>query len=1067
MLIDSGANLNTVPEEFWSKIKRAWENNEMRKDVLSDVSYKCDRQVESFGGTRLKVLATFHAEIEVVGASKPLDFTQIFVVEGKTQPLLSRKTAERLKLLKVGLEVNSLKTAPSEGVFPTIPGPPVKLDIDRSIDPKQIPRVRIPLALEEPVRARLREMEEKGVIERAPDTKSFVNPMNVVAKGKNDFRIVIDMREANKAIKRKYHPLPTIENLFAKLAGAKYFTTIDLKSAYHHILLDVDSRDVTTFMTPDGAMRFTRLTFGMNAAPEIFQETMDKVLSGLEGVLIYLDDVLIFAKDLHQLRTRTYDVKAALKANNLALNLEKCQFEKTSVEFLGFTISGEGRQPSKEKLEVIESFTEPTDIKELRSFLGCVTFLGSFIRDLASELEPLRKLTRNSELFVWGEEQKAAFRKIKQILRDDTETHAFFDKTAPTTLYTDASKKGLGAILTQTINGNERIISYASKTLTATEQAYPQTQREALAVVWAVEKFSYYLLGRDFVVATDHDALRYLYGGEYRDNQRAVTRAEGWALRLAAFSFRVIHIPGRENASDALSRMCNLKATPYNEERGVMELGKVNAQLNALELAKTGISDAICLETIKQETSRDETLKRVMSAITSNIWPNDTKPYKPFNQEIFVKEGILIRGHQIILPESLRARALENAHVGHPGIVSMKRTLRDRMWWPGMDKEVARVIQKCRGCTSVARDDPPEPMERTQLPEHPMDFVAIDHWSAQSVPSKILVITDYFSRYLWYRLVKDTTSKETIIALEEIFDVFGNPKTLRADNGTAYQSREFKDWCASRDIAITFSIPLWPQHNGQVEKAMQLFNKNLTIARALKENWKDSIRNAVRAYNNQRVHSTTGSTPAEAMFKRRLRGALPTITVKRMISVEEMQERDATQKLWGKENADAKRHARQSEIVVGDKVFMRGKGTDKLSAKFDIHNPCIVLEKRGATAKIRTPEGVVFERNVTALKKDQTEGLTEIPKFENERGLPATYEAANPSPEPSISDMHNLCLIPYLVLFFILEKFKDSGKQGDKQSIEESTEGGRTLRNREKIRAPEKLAYQAEETFDC
>lgn len=220
-------------------------------------------------------------------------------------------------------------------------------------------------------------------------------------------------------------------------------------------------------------------------------------------------------------------------------------------------MSKEGIYPSTEKIEAIENFRLPRDIKELRSFLGCVTFLGSFIPNLATILEPLRKLTRNGEYFEWGNSQSEAFEKTKKILKEEIVKQAFFQKGLETKLFTDASAVGLGAVLTQTqLDQQERPILYASKSLTKTERSYPQLHREALAVVWAVEKFSYYLLGREFTIVTDNNALKQIYSNEYKDSKRIAMRFEGWHLRLTPFKFRIQHIAERKGQ---WSRRCFIK----------------------------------------------------------------------------------------------------------------------------------------------------------------------------------------------------------------------------------------------------------------------------------------------------------------------------------------------------------------------------------------------------------------------------------------------------------------------------------------------------------------------------
>lgn len=324
-LIDSGSTVNIIPLEVWTRIEKHRENDR-EKHRINDFMAS-EEKLTVFGGGKVSVICSFRTTMEVCEANKPLVHTKILVVQGSSRAMLSKGTAEALRVLKTGIEVNKVHEGEKEldsGRFPTIPLKVVKLEIDSSVTPVQIPRVRVPIALEEPVNKRIKEMLDKGIIERAECTTSFISPMNVVAKGDGVFRIVIDMREANKAIRRKYHPLPVMENLFQKLAGARVFTILDLKSAYHQVELDPDSRDVTTFMTQLGAMRFTRLVFGMNAAPEIFQEVMDALLGDCEGCVIYLDDILIFAEDLQKLKKRTEKVLEILRANRLLLNYDKC-----------------------------------------------------------------------------------------------------------------------------------------------------------------------------------------------------------------------------------------------------------------------------------------------------------------------------------------------------------------------------------------------------------------------------------------------------------------------------------------------------------------------------------------------------------------------------------------------------------------------------------------------------------------------------------------------------------------------------------------------------------------------
>lgn len=980
-LVDSGATVNIIPMSVWQDILKARRLNK-EAHLVSDIMDLGWDDITAYGGSKVGISHSFCTNVEVIGSANMKTFASILVVKEESQAILSKKTSEELRILKVGPQVNTINIDEPVKLFPCIPNKLVHLEIDESVTPVQNSRVRVPVALEESVKLRIGKMLDDGIIEKAQHTNSFVSPMHVVAKGSGDFRIVIDMRAANKAIKRKFYPLPIMENLLQNLAGTKFFTSLDLTSAYHQVQLHPDSRYVTTFMSPQGPMQFTRLVFGMNAAPELFQEAIEEVLKDCDGATAYLDDILIVANSLEELRARTTKVEKALKDNNLMLNREKCQYEKESIEFLGFRLDKDGVHPTKEKLETINSFKRPKDIKELKSFLGCVSFLGAFVENMATVLEPLRKLTRSNENFDWNTEQEAAFVKIKELLINNAGPQAFFKNNLTTKLYTDASGVGLGAVLTQVqADGKEVPITFASKTLTKAERAYPQIQREALAIVWAMEKFDYYLLGREFIIVTDNNALKQIYGQDRIESKRAAMRFEGWQIRLAPFRFKTEFIAGKDNVvADALSRLCATEPCSYYEKKNVMDLGQITPQVNAL--MKEGPVKTIRLEAIAEYTKEDEHLQTLIKALATNNWSCNVKAYKPFAAEFYVKSGIIMRNHQIVLPQALHYQALRNAHVAHSGIVVMKRSLRSRVWWMGMDKDVTTLVVQCPGCTAVAKDEPPEPMIRTKLPARPMELIAIDHWSASTIPVKLFVVSDYFSRYLWYQAVKDVSSKETIKACSEIFSVFGKPVTIRADNGTAFSSDEFKSWCKNEDIVLDFSTPLWPQQNGQVENVMKFINKVLRIDRIYEKGWESALKSSVEFYNNERIHTTTGVTPSELMFGRRLRASLPLITEELNFEIDDIRERDQVEKEKGKVQADERRHARESTIKEGDSVFMRSRGTDKLAPRFDVENPCVVVAKNGAKVVVKTPDGNIFERNITAIKKNcisnENEGDVEI-----------------------------------------------------------------------------------------
>lgn len=945
MVIDSGAPINTVTE-------RDWETLISSKAMLRNAKDNCSRVFRAYAAAApLRILKTFEAVISV-HENKPSTYAEFFVIEGARNSLLSKETAEEMKVLKVGLDVQAVCEGRSP--FPKFPGVLVRLEIDRSVVPKKSAFYRIPAAVYDSVTSKLQEMLANDIVEMAPGPVDWISPLLVVPKGKGDVRLCVDMRKPNKAIKREHYPLPTIETYLNQLRDSSVFSKIDISSAYHHVELDPESRDITTFMTPLGLMRYKRLMFGVNCAPEIFQRIMEEMLAGCPGVVVFIDDIGVTGKDVEEHDQRLRKVLSILKANNATLNKDKCKFGVKKLDFLGFTVSEKGIEPSQEKIQAIENFRQPQSVEEVRSFLGLVQFVGHFIEDLATKAEPLRQVIR-SKKFEFKDEQQRAFDQLRMELTVSVRKLGFFDPKDETNLYADASPVGLGAVLIQVKNDQPRIISFASKSLTETERKYPQTQREALALVWAIERFYFYLFGLHFKLLTDHETLKFIFEGKHQNGKRACTRAESWALRLQPYDFEVVHIPGKSNIADSLSRLCLQVDDPFEED-------------SETYLCKIGESEtAITLDEIEDETAKDDELQSVAKASQNNDWPDTLINYRSFSDQIGMSRGIVVRNDRIILPTSLRRRALEIVHRGHPGVIMMKRIIRDKLWWPGLDKDVEDHARKCLGCIVVSRENPPEPMCRKRLPDEPWQEIAIDYLEVRECDTSFLVVVDYYSRYVIVEPVKETNAKNTIEALQRNFDTWGYPEQIRADNGQPFASAEFKEYCLKKNVKIEYSIPYWPQMNGEVERQNRGLVRALKIGKVEKQKWRDTLKGYVSAYN-RRPHSTTDKSPLEIMTNRKIKDLIPTIKGRDRPPDDEIREQDALAKEKGRRATDKKRRATEAQIEVGDKVFVRNKTMGKLEPNFK-PNVYEVIDKKGNETWIRSTEGVRYRRCVTDLKK--------------------------------------------------------------------------------------------------
>ena len=298
----------------------------------------------------------------------------------------------------------------------------------------------------------------------------------------------------------------TPEDLIEKLNGAASFSKLDLSSGYHQLELDEESRDIITFAAHEGLKRYKRLNFGKNSASEIFQNVIQTTFQDIKGCVNISDDILIFAKTQQEHDLTMESVLKRADEKNLRFNGEKCVFDKSSITFYGHVFSKNGVSPCPEKIEAIKSLKPPTNVHELRSYVGMVTYCGRFINDLATMTAPLCKLTKKDVKFERTESQQQSFDTLQAILSEKT---ILLYPSKATKLIVDASPTGLAAILIQhTLNKNdETVVAYGSRSLTEVEQRYSQTEREALPVVFGCEHFRLFLDGIHFTIYSDHKPL--------------------------------------------------------------------------------------------------------------------------------------------------------------------------------------------------------------------------------------------------------------------------------------------------------------------------------------------------------------------------------------------------------------------------------------------------------------------------------------------------------------------------------------------------------------------------------
>ena len=831
-LADSGATTNLLSEEDFNKISPM------------PVLEPSRTTIQAYGKQKpIPILGKFNATLQ--NATETVE-APICVVAGTETPILSWSTSQELKLLTTVNSIHPTLT-PSSPVLDEnadlyqglgcLKDTHVKLHIDPSVTPVAQRYRRTPFHVRKHIEEQLKKDEALGIIEKATGPTPLVSPVVVVPKPKSPgkVRVCVDMRAANKAILRERHSTPTLDELKTMLTGATVFSKLDLNQGYNQLELDEESRSITTFATHLGLYRYKRLFFGVNSASEIFQEAIRQAFAGLDGVVNISDDTLCYGTSHEDHAANLQALFQRIREKGLTLNKDKCEFNKDSIEFLGHIFSKDGIKPSDNKLKAILDLPAPKNASEVRSLLGMTNFCGShFVPNYAELTHDLRQLTKKNTSWSWTSAHEESLKKLKSALYQAV-TLTYFDPNKSTEVYTDASPVGISAVLAQ----DGKPVQFASRPLTPTEQRYSQTEREALAITWACEHFHIYLFGAPFVVYTDHKALTTLF-----NNPRAQlsARIERWAMRTQPYKMTVQYRPGHDNPADYLSRHPIIHSPSKKEEQIAEEYTNY--------LADTSVPKSMSTEEVATATQSDPTLCSVIKGLVTNEWhlKEEGTDSKTFNtlymcrSELSVahNNSILLKGRQIVLPETLHQRAVQLAHTGHQGIVKTLALLKEKTWFRGMHSLVEATVKHCLSCQISTPSMTREPLKMSPLPEAPWTAISADFGHLPN-GQYLLVITDEYSRYPIVEILDSISARSVIPRFDKVFAEFGIPHELKTDNGPPFNSRDFSDYATHTGFKHRKITPLWPRANAETERFMRTVKKSVKAASAQGKNWKQEM----------------------------------------------------------------------------------------------------------------------------------------------------------------------------------------------------------------------------------
>ncbi len=809
------------------------------------------------------------------------------------------------------------------------------------------------------LRKYIEENLDKGFIN--PSNSSVASPVLFVKKKDGSLRLCVDFRKVNALSHPNRYPLPLIGEMLKDVRGAKFFTKLDLRGAYNLIRMHPDSEYLTAFRTKFGLYEYKVMPFGLQNAPATFQQYMNEQFRTLIGkcVLIYLDDILIYSPNHKQHVKDCTDVLNILQKESLFAKAEKCEFFKTSVEFLGFVLDGKGLAMSPNKVSAVKHWSKPTTLKGLQSFLGFCNFYRRFVQDYSAVVSPLTKLTRKNTPFNWDTPQDTAFNLLKTKLTE-MPVLRHHDPNKKAIIETDASDSACGAVLSQDFDGTSHPIGYYSKKFTGAEINYPIHDKELLAIIRALQFWRPEVQStKDAVlIITDHRNLEYFLTTKTLNRRQA-----HWWEILSEYNFHIKYRPGIHNgAADALSR----KHPPDHDE-------------NQQTLLTT---DHFLGAMFVLEQPQTELLHQILEAQAKDTVLLGAKEKYPAKYTTDKQKCILYQG-KIAVPRNnkVKLEVVKYHHdllAAHGGRQKTTELIQRNYHWPGMSRFIGSYVKSCTTCAKnkTSTQAPAGLLNPLSVPTAPWRSISVDFVVKLPISQgfdSIMVVVDRLTKMSHFVPCIEAQSSEDVATLfyNNIFRLHGLPEDITSDRDTRFICSFWTTFTSLLRIKRNLSTSYRPQTDGQTERTNQTMEAYLrALTSAYPSAWTSALPQAEFAYNNSR-HSAIGMSPFKATYGYDPNMGFPSTTessvpsasnsVNKLIDLHKScQQKMADSQETAKKYYD-KRHSDAPDYYLGQQVYLRNKNLGKgaSSGKFapKYLGPFQIIDKISPLAfKLRLPD---------------------------------------------------------------------------------------------------------------